>query len=198
MGLSTGDATLAATWAQSSSSTTSSKKQELAHLFEAAELGRIDPEHLTDRQEALLNAALARQARFSVDRIAEAKLKRIERARAGRLARRHMAGDREALQAFMSGPLCSGYQEGRRRGMRGRGIVIAAGGPMQLANAYATLKTLREHLHCTLPVELFYNGPWEMDNRTRDFFQVRALWHSGRPLLTGVLRRRQAPDPSPA
>ena len=47
--------------------------------------------------------------------------------------------------------------------MQGRGICITAGGPVQLANVWSTLSTLRHHLNCTLPVELYFNGSAEMD-----------------------------------
>jgi len=49
------------------------------------------------------------------------------------------------------------YPEGR---YRGRGIVLCAGGPVHLANAYVCLKFLRNYTE--LPVELFYAGPAEM------------------------------------
>lgn len=49
------------------------------------------------------------------------------------------------------------YPEGR---YRGRGIVLCAGGPRHLSNAYVCLKFLRTFTH--LPVELFYAGEIEM------------------------------------
>ncbi|KAK9796997.1 hypothetical protein WJX73_000293 [Symbiochloris irregularis] len=98
-------------------------------LSEQSNLGHLDPQHLTQTQEQLVNAALARQARYSIDRLTEIKMK--------------------------------------------RGIVIAAGGALQLASAYATLKTLREHHKCTLPVQLWFNGEGEMDNSTQAFFEDR-------------------------
>ena len=142
------------------------------NIIDNIEIGKVDPDHLTAVQERLLNAALARQARYSIDRIAEAKIKKREKARASKQARLHMLGDQQRLQGFLGSSVYATYQDERRRNMQGRGIVIAAGGPMQLASAYATLKTLREHLGCTLPVELFYNGSAEMDNKTLDLFQV--------------------------
>src|SRR5688500_11724176 len=44
----------------------------------------------------------------------------------------------------------------------GRGIVMAAGGPRHVTNAWVTLQVLRRVLGCTLPVQLWYLGPDEM------------------------------------
>lgn len=60
--------------------------------------------------------------------------------------------------------------------MNGRGIVIAAGGPIALANAYMTLHMLRRVHNCTLPVEIFYNGPYELDPVTKRAFEVYSLF----------------------
>ena len=57
--------------------------------------------------------------------------------------------------------------------MSGKGIVITAGGPVQLASVWATLATLRRHLNCTLPVQLWYNSSAELDDASRKTFQVR-------------------------
>ena len=56
--------------------------------------------------------------------------------------------------------------------MQGRGICITAGGPVQLANVWSTLSTLRHHLNCTLPVELYFNGSAEMDVTSQGAFEV--------------------------
>ncbi len=66
---------------------------------------------------------------------------------------RHRALAREALQAIPP------YPEGR---YSGRGIVICAGGRRYFTCAWVCVKMLR-HLGCTLPVELWYLGPYEMN-----------------------------------
>ena len=171
-------------------------KPDPLRLIQQVDIGRVDPENLTEEQEKLLNAALARQARYSIDRVAEARLKRRERARAEKEAKAHMLQDQQSLQGFLSSPTFSAFQDERRQGMRGRGILIAAGGPMQLASAYATLKTLREHLKCALPVELFYNGSAEMDRDTKRMFEVRAwLPHfSSSSMVSGIVLSRSKPS----
>ena len=45
---------------------------------------------------------------------------------------------------------------------RGRGIVMAAGGPRHFTNAWVTLNVLRRVHGCTLPVQLWYLGPAEV------------------------------------
>ncbi|MBA4398249.1 MAG: hypothetical protein C0394_12820, partial [Syntrophus sp. (in: bacteria)] len=52
---------------------------------------------------------------------------------------------------------------------RGRGIVLCAGGPIHLANAYVCLKFLRTFTD--LPIELFYAGPAEMPARVKLLLQ---------------------------
>lgn len=58
------------------------------------------------------------------------------------------------------------YPEGR---YQGRGVVLCAGGPIHLANAYVCLKFLRTFTD--LPVELFYAGPVEMPEGVHDLLQ---------------------------
>ena len=53
-----------------------------------------------------------------------------------------------------------------------RGIVIAAGKSMRLANAYVTLRVLRYHMQSTLPVEIWYLGDDEMDAETKATMEV--------------------------
>lgn len=134
--------------------------------------GNFDPKHLTARQESLLNAALTRQTQHSINSMAELEARKRERERARKTARLHMLKDRDILQTFMSSPAYVTWQHERRSNMSGRGIMIAAGGPTQLASAYAMLKTLRQRLKCSLPVELFYQGSSEVDNATMHFFLV--------------------------
>ena len=61
----------------------------------------------------------------------------------------------------------------RHAQMNGRGIVLAAGGPVPLANAYITLHMLRKVHNCSLPIEIYYNGPYELDSMTQQAFEVR-------------------------
>jgi hypothetical protein len=60
----------------------------------------------------------------------------------------------------------------RHEKQKGRGVVIAAGGPIPLANAYVALHMLRNVHKCSLPVEIFFNGTQELDWSTRIFFTV--------------------------
>lgn len=152
-----------------------SATSEALRAFEDLDASHLDPKHLTENQERLLNAALARQARESIDRIAEFKANNYARAEAYKKAKETLLLDQQVLQGFVSSPLYAAYQDTRRRHMHGRGIIIAAGGPTQLASAYATLKTLKEHLKSQLPVEIFFNGPGEMDNSTQHFFEACSL-----------------------
>lgn len=49
-----------------------------------------------------------------------------------------------------------------RHKFSGRGIVICAGGPVMLTNAYVLIRILREKLGCTLPIEVWHLGRKEM------------------------------------
>lgn len=53
-----------------------------------------------------------------------------------------------------------------------RGIVIPAGGNVLLNHAWATITVLRESLNCSLPIEIIYNGPNEMDLWSIKKFEV--------------------------
>lgn len=64
----------------------------------------------------------------------------------------------------------------RTQKAKSRGIVIPSGGPMLLTNAYVNIRVLREVHNCTLPIHVVYNGPHEMDQPTRTFFEVRSAF----------------------
>jgi hypothetical protein len=51
------------------------------------------------------------------------------------------------------------YPEGR---FNGRGIVMSAGRRSYFTSAYVTIRALRSHHNCTLPIEVFYNGAAEL------------------------------------
>jgi len=51
--------------------------------------------------------------------------------------------------------------------------VIPAGGNVLLNHAWAAITALRETLNCTLPIEIIYNGPSEMDAWAIQKFEVR-------------------------
>lgn len=53
-------------------------------------------------------------------------------------------------------------------GWSGRGIVVLSGRPVYLANAYMNLCFLRRDLGCHLPVEVWYLGPHERNERMFD------------------------------
>ncbi len=54
------------------------------------------------------------------------------------------------------------YPEGR---FEGRGIVVCAGGPRLFTCAWVGINMLRRVLGCTLPIQVWYLGPEEMDAR---------------------------------
>lgn len=51
-----------------------------------------------------------------------------------------------------------------------RGIVICAGGPVMLVNAYVLVRILRDTLHCDLPIEIWHMGRAEMPGFLSDTF----------------------------
>jgi hypothetical protein len=58
-----------------------------------------------------------------------------------------------------------------REDRRDRGIVMCAGGPSLLAQAWTNLDVLRNELGCTLPVALYHVGEEEMPAPCRQFFE---------------------------
>ena len=48
------------------------------------------------------------------------------------------------------------------------------------------MQVLRNTLNCTLPIELVYNGEYEMDAKTCNKFEVRTA-HSGSYVISSVL-----------
>jgi hypothetical protein len=50
----------------------------------------------------------------------------------------------------------------------GRGLVVCAGGPRMLTNAYVLMRLLRERLDCSLPTEIWHLGPREMPQLLAD------------------------------
>ena len=63
-----------------------------------------------------------------------------------------------AALALEEPPSYESYPEGR---FQGRGVVMSAGGRLQVVNAYSTVRALRR-LGCRLPVEIYYAGASEM------------------------------------
>jgi hypothetical protein len=53
--------------------------------------------------------------------------------------------------------------EGPAPDFRGRGIVICAGGPRYFTCAWVLLQMLRKVLRSTLPIQIWYRGPGELD-----------------------------------
>jgi hypothetical protein len=53
-----------------------------------------------------------------------------------------------------------------RRKAGARGIIVNAGGARLLTSAIVTLRVLRRALNCTLPIELVWHAPGEMDSAT--------------------------------
>lgn len=58
-----------------------------------------------------------------------------------------------------------------REDRRDRGIVMCAGGPALLTQAWTNLDVLRNELGCTLPVALYYVGRDEMPEACQRFFE---------------------------
>jgi hypothetical protein len=88
-----------------------------------------------------------------------------------------MARQLTAVRLYLSSPEFARRQAERRATGPARGIVLNAGGPRLLASAIVLLTVLREHLNVTLPVELAWWGPEEMDEVT-----LRALERRFAPL----------------
>lgn len=55
-------------------------------------------------------------------------------------------------------------------GCCGRGIVICAGGPVMLANAYVLVRVLRDIHETALPIEIWHMGPAEMPDLLANIF----------------------------
>jgi len=53
----------------------------------------------------------------------------------------------------------------------GQGIVICAGGPVMITNAYVLVRVLREELGCRLPIEVWHMGGKEMPSFLADTFR---------------------------
>lgn len=53
-----------------------------------------------------------------------------------------------------------------------RGIVIAVGKSLRIGNAYVTLSVLRNHMNSSLPVELWHQGPEEIDAASKHELEV--------------------------
>jgi len=77
-----------------------------------------------------------------------------------------MADQLVAVKAHLASPAFARAQAERRATGPARGIVLNAGGPRLLASAVVLLTVLREELNVTLPVELAWWGPGEMDGAT--------------------------------
>jgi alpha 1,2-mannosyltransferase len=48
-----------------------------------------------------------------------------------------------------------------------RGLLVPAGGRSQMAGAYLLLRFIREALNSSMPAEVVYNGPRELDDKVR-------------------------------
>ncbi|CAL5224336.1 g7008 [Coccomyxa viridis] len=127
---------------------------------------------LREKEEAIL---MERKRRYEAqqyrERIRKAKLHVYEMY----LWRKDMMQDYKQQVEYMRSPEWDEiYSEKIRRYQSGnmtRGIVIPAGGVVLLNHAWATIKVLRDTLNCTLPIEIIYNGPREMDEWAVNKFQ---------------------------
>jgi hypothetical protein len=82
--------------------------------------------------------------------------------------------------------VCSSSAAQVRSSPHQRGILISAGGRKLTTHLLVTLRVLRHHLRCRLPVEVAWQGPREMDEATlaaldRDYGPVLGLDVSSTP-----------------
>lgn len=55
----------------------------------------------------------------------------------------------------------------------GQGIVMSAGRRMYFTSAYVTIRILRDHLKCTLPIEVFYAGSDELPDSAIEHMEMQ-------------------------
>ena len=77
--------------------------------------------------------------------------------------------DRHTFETQLAALLDQSSAEDRHQ----QGIIVPCGGAGQLANAYVSLRVIRNYFSCNLPVEIAYYGAHEMDDYHRSLFQVR-------------------------
>jgi len=90
-----------------------------------------------------------------------------------------MVDFRRHVRARADGFLARGRETGAldypplwlREGRQDRGIVMCAGGPSLLTQAWVNLDVIRNQLGCNLPVALYYVGAEEMPEDCRRFFE---------------------------
>ena len=66
------------------------------------------------------------------------------------------------------GPDYGEYPEGK---YEGKGVVMCAGGRLQIVNAYSVVRALRK-FGCELPVQVYYAGPSGMSSDCRSLLSV--------------------------
>uniref|UniRef100_A0A7S0R6P1 Uncharacterized protein n=1 Tax=Chlamydomonas leiostraca TaxID=1034604 RepID=A0A7S0R6P1_9CHLO len=76
--------------------------------------------------------------------------------------------DRAATSRYLGSPEFAARKAALSR-PGSRGVLVPAGGRAQMAGAYLLLRFMREALHSSLPAEVVYNGPGELDARMRGF-----------------------------
>ncbi|WIA36793.1 hypothetical protein OEZ86_008048 [Tetradesmus obliquus] len=81
-----------------------------------------------------------------------------------------VAASRAALQQFLASPEVAAeqarLQQQQQQQRSSRGILVVAGGRKLTTHLVVLLKVLRQVLHCSLPVEVAWQGRAEMDNST--------------------------------
>ena len=92
---------------------------------------------------------------------------------------------RFSLDAVFTFVLCS--RKLRAQQSKGRGIAIAAGHALNLANAYVALHMLRNVHNSKLPVEIFFNGEQEFDLPSQQLFEVNGKLHLPNALASEFL-----------
>eukprot|EP00878_Enallax_costatus_P008903 GHUV01009307.1.p1 GENE.GHUV01009307.1~~GHUV01009307.1.p1 ORF type:complete len:671 (+),score=115.05 GHUV01009307.1:370-2382(+) len=76
-----------------------------------------------------------------------------------------MRAQHKKVLGYIASPAFKAKVAARKAGGK-RGIIINAGGPNLITSTTVTLKVLREQLNCSLPVELVWHKPNEMDATT--------------------------------
>ncbi|CAK0786177.1 hypothetical protein CVIRNUC_009390 [Coccomyxa viridis] len=138
------------------------------------------------KEEEQYNRALARHKAAQLAEATEGEKQEGQREKAMYQRGMAMLEAARAMQEVLQTPeLTQQFRRFRAEGRAGngtfrRGILISTGGTTLINHAYATVSVIRKTLNCTLPVEIVYNGEYEMDSKTchrfeADFQDVRCI-----------------------
>ncbi|KAK9810539.1 hypothetical protein WJX72_012385 [[Myrmecia] bisecta] len=99
------------------------------------------------------------------------------------------------FQRYLKGPAYHATFRQPKQVLSDRGIVIPAGGAAMLKNAAATIKLLRDHHHCQLPILIAHNGAAENQFADVTFFDMASTPyppHHRKIPISGVLCKAYA------